>query len=356
MTAIRPHEQLLIELLPQLSAGRVLTNTAGRGQFAAAYAQTHPQSTVACWFLDLYQIQQTRLAIQPLPANLRLVCEADPPSDEVDLVAWLFHHQDEAELKRDMLQLGHQRLAIGGRMAVAIDKADDHWLHELLRDMFPKVTQHRSPGGAVYLATKTQPLKKIKDYTCEVAFRDGERLIPLRTRPGVFSHRQVDGGARALLKMNLGPAARVLDLGCGSGAVGVAVALRNADARVHAIDSNPRAIEATEWACQRNGVTNLTTALDCDGTSVKAGEFDLVLANPPYFSNYRIAELFLTIAERALAEGGLLFVVTKTPRWYLEHLTTPWQDLGSDPVGQYIVVSAVKGQVDFDKQRPNVQN
>jgi 16S rRNA (guanine1207-N2)-methyltransferase len=340
---IRPHEQLLIALIPELDAARVLTNTAGRGQFAAAYSLARPQAAVTCWFLDLYQQQQANLANQPLPANVRLACEADPPPDEVDLVAWHFSRQGEAELSREMLQIGHQRLAIGGRMIVAVDEPNDQWLGELLRGMFPKVTRRPSAEGTVYLATKTQPLKKIKEYACELSFRDGERLIHLRTRPSVFSHREIDGGARTLLKMETEPARRILDLGCGSGAVGIVVATRHDDIRVQAIDSNPRAIEATRWACDHNGLANLTTALDCDGSSVPAGAFDLVLANPPYFSNYRIAELFLRIAERALASGGLLLVVTKTPQWFVEHLSAPWQEVGSGAIGKYVVVSAVRG-------------
>jgi 16S rRNA (guanine1207-N2)-methyltransferase len=349
--AVRPHEQLLLALIPELGAARVLTNTAGRGQFAAAFARSHPQASVACWFLDLYQLQQAQLAIQPLPANLRLLCEADPPPDEFDLVAWHISRQGEAELTREMLQIGHQRLAIGGRMAVATDQANDQWLGEVLRGLFVKVTRRPSAEGTVYLATKTAPLKKIKDYACELAFRDGERLIYLRTRPGVFSHREIDGGARALLKMDFAAAKRILDLGCGSGAVGIAAALRSNlagglrgdDACVQAIDSNPRAIEATQWAQERNGAQLISAALACDGSSLPAGAFDLVLANPPYFSNYRIAALFLTIAERVLDSRGRLLVVTKTPQWFAEHLSAPWQDVTAQQVGEYVVVQAVRG-------------
>ena len=113
--SIRPQEQLLSALIAELPAARVLTNTAGRGQFAAAYARARTQATVACWFLDLYQQQQANLANQPLPANLRLICAADPPSEEVDLIAWHFSRQGEAELTREMLHLGHQRLAAENR-------------------------------------------------------------------------------------------------------------------------------------------------------------------------------------------------------------------------------------------------
>jgi 16S rRNA (guanine1207-N2)-methyltransferase len=339
---VRPHEQRLIQLAADLPGGNVLCNTAGRGQLAAALAG-RSGSTVTCWFLDLYQLQQSQLAIGRLPARLQLVCEADPPPGELNAVALCISRQGDAELTRELLQAGHQRLAIGGRLAAAIDNPADQWLHELLRGMYDKVTRRPSKDTVVYLATKTRPLKKIKDYACEFALRDGPRLIHLRTRPGVFSHREVDGGARALVKsMEVQPGARVLDLGCGSGAVGIAAALRAESVSVHATDSNPRAIEAVRWAAERNGVANFTAALDCDGSSVQPGAFDLVLANPPYFSNFQIAGLFVAIAQRALRVGGKLLVVTKTPQWYPSALSDAFGSIAGQIVGKFHVVSGVR--------------
>jgi 16S rRNA (guanine1207-N2)-methyltransferase len=174
----------------------------------------------------------------------------------------------------------------------------------------------------LYLAAKAAPLRKLKSYAAEFSFHDGPREIKLRSRPGVFSHRELDGGARALIKsLQIAPGQRVLDLGCGSGAVGIAAALRAEDVRVHATDSNPRAIEAALWAAAASGVADRFTAkLDCDGSSVAGGAFDLALANPPYYSDFRLAKLFVRIADQALAAGGRLLIVTKTPDWYRTHL------------------------------------
>src|SRR5947208_11957565 len=119
--------------------------------------------------------------------------------------------------------------------------------------------------------------------------------------------------------MNVEPGRRVLDLGCGCGAVGVTAALRASDVRVDAIDSNPRAIESTLWAAERNSAAKVTAALDCDGRTIAPAAYDLVLANPPYYSNFRIARLFVEIAAKALKSGGTLLLVTKTPRWYLDN-------------------------------------
>jgi 16S rRNA G1207 methylase RsmC len=340
---VRPQEQRLIELAGELPSGRVLCNSAGRGQLAVALAGQADRD-VTCWLLDLYQLREAQRAIGRLPANLRFACEADPPVEEFAAVALALSRKGDAELSRELLQTAHERLVIGGRLAVAIDHAADQWMHEQLRSLFGKVTRRPLADAVVYLATKSAPLKKHKDYASELAFRDGERLIHLRTRPSVFSHREVDGGARALVKtMQIEQDMRVLDLGCGSGAVGIAAALRADGVRVHATDSNPRAIEAVQWAAERNGVTSqITAALDCDGSSVKPGTFDNVLANPPYYSSFRIAALFVTIAHRGLIPGGKLLVVTKAPEWYATELPKQFAAIETHAVGQYKIISAVK--------------
>jgi 16S rRNA (guanine1207-N2)-methyltransferase len=345
LPAVRPQEQLLIDLVPELAAGRLLCNTAGRAQFALEYARNNPQATATCWFLDLYQCEQARAAAGETSTNLQLVCAADFPSAEVDLAALALHKQGDGELTREMLQQAHERLAIGGRIVAAIDQPSDQWLHELLKKQYDKVTRRPSETGAVYLATKKSPLKKLKHYDCEFEFRDAGRTLKLLSRPGVFSHRELDGGARALLNvMQIDPGLRVLDIGCGSGAVALAAAAREAGVRVHAIDSNPRAVECVLAGAERNDLkASINAALDCDGRTVAENAFDLVLANPPYFSNFRLAELFVQIASKALVEDGYLLVVTKTPKWYEEHLPAHgYREINTLPERGYVVVTAMK--------------
>lgn len=337
----RPQEELLLELAPSTADKRVLSNTAGRGQFAFA-AAAHAQH-VSCHFLDLYHLQQCRTTAGEVPANLNLVCEADFAAGPFDLAALSFSKQGDGELVRDLLQQAHERLEVSGRMAVTTDNPQDSFLHDELRKLFAKVTRRPGKTGVLYLATKTEPLRKVKNFACEFPFRDGERLIELRTRPGVFSHRRLDGGARALLnEMQIAPGMRILDLGCGSGAVAVAAALRAEKVFVTAIDSNPRSIEATLWSAAKNGVTHLQATLDCDGSSLTDASFDLVLANAPYFSNFRIAEHFARTAARSLIAGGTALFVTKTPGWYVERLPKWFAHVESRPGKNYTIVAATK--------------
>ena len=195
----RPQEQLLIDLLPELTATRILCTSAGLAQFAHAAAQQFPHAPVHCHYLDLYHAQQALCGMEHAPGNMAIGCAADLPPGEVDLVALPFSAHGEAELTRDLMQAGHQSLCIGGRMLTSTDNPRDRWLHDEMKKLFDRVTRRPMESGVVYLATKRQVLKTIKDFSSEFAFRDRDRLIAVASRPGVFSHRRIDPGARQLL-------------------------------------------------------------------------------------------------------------------------------------------------------------
>ena len=132
----------------------------------------------------------------------------------------------------------------GGKLYASTNNAKDSWLGEQLQKLFRKLERRSLRKGVLYVGTKTEPLKKVKDFSCEFAFRDRGRLIHAYSRPGVFAHRRLDVGARRLIDaLEVKPGDRVLDIGCGAGTVAFAAALSSENVTVHAIDSNPRAVE-----------------------------------------------------------------------------------------------------------------
>ena len=72
----------------------------------------------------------------------------------------------------------------------------------------------------------------------------------------------------------------VLDVGCGSGVLGLAAASRSAS--VLAIDLNPAAVRSTERNAQRLGVGNLKVLEGDAGTLDLGGRFGVVLSGPPF--------------------------------------------------------------------------
>lgn len=132
--------------------------------------------------------------------------------------------------------------------------------------------------------------------------RDGETVIQID--PGMaFGTGQHQTTAMCLraIEEQVRPGTRVLDLGSGSGILGIAAAKLGAD-RVLAIDLDPQAVKATNENAGINGVTGILEARE--GTLERAaGErFDIIVAN---ISGLILERLSADIA-RALAKGGLL--------------------------------------------------
>ena len=77
------------------------------------------------------------------------------------------------------------------------------------------------------------------------------------------------------------------------------------------VDSHARAVEAAKENAAKFGVS-AEVILSDNGTPARLdGTFDVFVGNPPYYSDYRIAEVFLETAVRALKPGGVCYQVVK---------------------------------------------
>ena len=93
--------------------------------------------------------------------------------------------------------------------------------------------------------------------------------------------------------------ADVLDMGCGTGILGILAGMRGAKS-VHGIDVDAWCIENTLENAQRNGV--VMTA-DLGGSEVLSGTYDLILAN----INLNVLLADIAHYEKALRKGGSIF-------------------------------------------------
>lgn len=336
-------ERLLIDVIGEMAGRRVVCASLGLAQFAGEVARALPMAEVYCTYLDLYRANLATEFWSEAPSNLRIECAVELAEGEADVVALPFASNGEAELVRDFLQAGHQRLRLGGKLYASTDNRKDSWLGEVLGQMFRKLEKRVFAKGTLYVGTKTESLKKVKDYGCEFAFRDRGRLIQAYSRPGVFSHRHIDPGARHLIQeMQVEAGARVLDIGCGAGTVALAAACRAEEVHVHAVDSNARAVECTRRGAELNGLSNVTMELNADGRFAGAGAYDLALANPPYYASFRIAQHFLEAGRAALRPDGRILVVTKAPEWCEENMGRWFQRVTSTERKGYVVFCGVR--------------
>lgn len=109
--------------------------------------------------------------------------------------------------------------------------------------------------------------------------------MPLHVLPGVLSPRLSHGSDALISKWHIEPGATVLDLGCGSGVLGLA-ALRAGAARLVALDINPQAVLTTEINIKRLGYSDKAHVRYSDVYSaLQSGEkFDVILFAAPYWN------------------------------------------------------------------------
>jgi 16S rRNA (guanine1207-N2)-methyltransferase len=132
------------------------------------------------------------------------------------------------------------------------------------------------------------------------------------TDRGVFSHGRVDTGTALLLREAPPPASSgdVLDLGCGSGAIALTLALRSPAATAWAVDVNERALDLTRANAERNRVGNIRVAQPDDVPGDV--RFATIWSNPPIrIGKVALHHLLLRWLARLDDDGTATLVVQK---------------------------------------------
>lgn len=168
-------------------------------------------------------------------------------------------------------------------------------------------------------------------FTCEV----WDNELTLDSAPGVFSRGHLDH-ATAILFREIEPPAmgQFLDLGCGYGPIGIAIAKAVPIARVLGVDVNERAVKLANENAARNGVAGTFAAATPENIPNNF-MFDEIWSNPPIrIGKEALHELLLTWLPRLSPNGRMVSVVGKNlgadslQRWLTEQ-GWPTERIGS---------------------------
>ena len=142
---------------------------------------------------------------------------------------------------------------------------------------------------------------------------------------------------------------KVLDLGCGYGAVGVTAAKLVGAANVFMVDSDPEAVTYSRKNAQKNNV-EAVHIIQSDGIeTLTESEFDLILCNPPYHADFSVPRRFIEKGFNRLRIGGKLLLVTKRKEWYKNKLISIFGGVRIHDIHGYCLFEAEKRQRDYSK-------
>lgn len=303
----------------------------GAPRLAADLTATLALPEITCFQMDLHQAERLREELREIGADAHIetcpdLWDLDPAFNTV-LYAPLA--RGDRELKRDMIEQSYPILKSHGSLIVLSPVKKDDFFPTVMKKVFGKVSIQSGKSGTILTSPRgaDRPARR-HEIRFQVRWPKCESLSFI-SRPGVFTYGRMDDGARALAEVaEVNAGDQIVDLGCGTGTVGViAGKAAGADAAVTFVDSNLRAVALADINAGANGLASYRVVADASLESLPNRNFDIALANPPYYAQHGIARLFIRHSKRMLKAGGRLYVVTKqadvVELMLREHFGTP---------------------------------
>lgn len=144
-----------------------------------------------------------------------------------------------------------------------------------------------------------------------IKFNFAGREFCIYSDNGVFSKDRFDYGTKVLLaNMDIGSlCGKILDLGCGTGVVGIVLGTLNKNIAIDMVDVNERAIELAKENVILNNVDNNVFVSDI--YSNVNNKYDYIITNPPIRAGKEVIRKFLLGARDYLNVNGTLYFVMR---------------------------------------------
>ncbi len=152
----------------------------------------------------------------------------------------------------------------------------------------------------------------------ETEFTYDKNLIKISHSHALFSSHEVDSGSKLLLKslskqIEKTPPSTVLDAGCGTGVLGIAIKKKVPEADIHLYDRDKLAVSFTELNLAKNGITDFRTEQSLLMFPFTDKRFDLIVSNLPAKAGKEVLSDFIKEAPFYLTGGGIVAAVIVKP-------------------------------------------
>lgn len=173
-----------------------------------------------------------------------------------------------------------------------------------------KNAKESKTSGEQYFSTNPNSLDLRR--TLQVGLRGKE--VSVQVSNGVFSSSKLDLGTAVLLKHAPQPPenGRFFDIGCGWGAISLALGFESPNAQIYAVDVNERALELTNINAKNAGLNNIHTYLVEDALKEDSSKnIDLIWSNPPIRVGKDVLHNILLTWLPRLKVGGAAYLVVQ---------------------------------------------
>lgn len=154
-------------------------------------------------------------------------------------------------------------------------------------------------------------LKNPKTYSYNAVI--GDKSYSLLGTSGTFSKDGLDDGSKLLLETifqaHLGKT--ILDLGCGSGPLGLILAATDSTREITLADVNLRALDMANTNAKNLGVTSQVKIVTSDVYLNIHSVFDTIVINPPIRAGKKVTYAMYEGAPSHLEKDGCLYIVIR---------------------------------------------
>jgi 16S rRNA (guanine1207-N2)-methyltransferase len=320
---VRPAEILIASLVSFRPGENVLLFGCRHGALPAALALANPRVMFTCvesnW-ISVKCIHQTVTSSQIENLYIHRY-PVEPKFKEESFQTAILLIPKSRSLARRWLLEACKALAPGG--VLHIGGANDAGVQSVIKDANDLFTHN-----AVLGYKKGERIARLSEKRAEELFPDWTRssgIVPgtwiefdstiggdnylIRSLPGIFSYDHLDEGTSFLLEnIKIPDHARVLDIGCGYGIIGMVAAKRQKTALVDMVDVDLMGVASSIENIHLNALDNAHAFASDLLSTCSENSYQLILSNPPFHAgketNHVISSAMIEQAYNSLAPGG----------------------------------------------------